>query len=136
MKANKDPEIQIKEIDRDLYHVEHTRIMQDSTRKHPTKNKRIQCYDRKDYEKMFGKNRSPHAGLGAMNDDEVRVVHDPVYQKQLDDEAIAKAEKARLAREKADKAKAEKEAKEKRAADTKAKKEAEAAAEKKKAESK
>lgn len=116
MKANKDPEIQIKETDRDFYHVEHKRIMRDSTGKHPTVNFRIGIYDRKDYEKMFGKKRSPHAGLGAMNDDEVRVVHDPDLQKKLDDEEIMKAEKARLAREKADKEKAEKEAKEKKPA--------------------
>lgn len=90
MKANKDPEIQIKETDRDFYHLEHKRIILDPTGKHPTHDKRIGIYDRKDYDKMFGKKRSPHAGLKAMNDDEVRVVHDPNLQKELDDKAKEK----------------------------------------------
>ena len=94
MKANKDPKIEIKDCDRNHYHVEHTRIELDRTGKHPTINKRMQVYDRKDYDRMFGPKRSPHAGLGAMNDDEVRVVHDPVLQIELDDEAFMKQVKA------------------------------------------
>ena len=49
MKANKDPEIQIKDTDRFFYHVEHTRILADPSGKYPEINIRIQIYSKKDY---------------------------------------------------------------------------------------
>ena len=95
MKANKDPRVQIKEIDQNFYHVEHTRIIRDSTGKHPSRDLRIQIYSKKDYNATFGKGGfvDKH-GLGAMNDDEIRVVHDPVLKEKLENEAIIKAQKA------------------------------------------
>ncbi len=92
MKANKDPEIQIKENDKYFYHVEHLRIMPDSTGKHPARNTRIQVYSKKDFNAHFGKSGyvAKH-GLMATGDDEIRVVHDPVLQLKMEDDAIIKA---------------------------------------------
>ena len=82
--------------------------MPDSTGKNPTRNVRIQIYSRKEFNAIFGKGGWVEKyGLGAMNDDEVRVVHDPVLQLKLDDEAIMNDEKNRLRREAAEKKKAE-----------------------------
>ena len=99
MKANKDPRVQIREIDQNYYHVEHTRIIRDSTGKHPSRDLRIQIYSKKDYNATFGKGGfvSKH-GLGAMNDDEIRVVHDPVLKEKLENEAIIKVQKAEAAK--------------------------------------
>ncbi len=107
MKANKDPRVQIKEIDQNFYHVEHTRIIRDSTGKHPSRDLRIQIYTKKDYNATFGKGGfvDKH-GLGAMNDDEIRVVHDPVLKEKLENEAIIKAQKAEAAKAKAEAKKA------------------------------
>ncbi len=112
MKANKDPRVQIRETDQNFYHVEHTRIIRDSTGKHPSRDLRIQIYSKKDYNATFGKGGfvDKH-GLGAMNDDEVRVVHDPVLKEKLENEAIIKVQKAEAAK-----------AKEAKAAEAKAKK--------------
>jgi len=98
MKANLDKTIEIKSCDAGCYHVEHTRIIVDPSGKHPTKNKRIAIYFRREYANLLRfveKN-----GLGAMNDDEIRVVHDPVLQDKINNEAILAEEKKRLAAEK------------------------------------
>ena len=98
MKANLDKTIEIKSSDAGCYHVEHTRIIADQSGKHPTKNKRIAIYFRREYANLLRfveKN-----GLGAMNDDEIRVVHDPVLQDKINNEAILAEEKKRLAAEK------------------------------------
>ena len=85
IKANKDPQVLIKEIDQNCYHVEHTRISPDATGRHPEINKRIIPYIPKEYDQIFGKNGFVEKhGLGAMNDDEVRVVHDPRYAEELE----------------------------------------------------
>ncbi len=104
MKANKDPEIKIKDTDRFFYHVEHTRILADPTGKYPETNIRIQVYSKKDYNDLFGKGGfiSKH-GLGAMSDDKVRVVHDPILEQEIEDKGAAEAQKAMLAAEKAEK---------------------------------
>ena len=129
IKANKDPEILIKETDQDSYHVEQTRIMVDRTGKHPERMSMIQIYDQGDYNRTFGKNGFiAKNGSGAMNFDEFRVVHDPVLndeaeQKRNDAEAkrVAKEAKAAKAAEKQkledEKVTAEKEAEDKKAAE-------------------
>ena len=106
MKANKDPKVQIKETDKNFYHLEHKRIIVDSTGKHPQIDLRVQTYSRKEYNNLLawiGKN-----GLGALGDDEIRVVHDPILQGELEAKAKEKAEAAESKKLKAEKAKAEK----------------------------
>ena len=99
IKANKDPQVMIKEIDQNCYHVEHTRISPDATGRHPEINKRIIPYIPKEYDQIFGKNGFVEKhGLGAMNDDEVRVVHDPRYAEELEQKRNdAEAERVRKA---------------------------------------
>ena len=78
MKANKDSKIEIKEVNRDYFHIEHTRIIRDSTGKHPETNFRIMTYSRKEWtalQQFVARN-----GLGALNDDELRIVHDPTIE--------------------------------------------------------
>jgi len=78
MQANKDQTIQIKECDRDQYHIEFKRIITDTTGKYPKTDKRIQTYSKKEYAGLtlwVKKN-----GLKAMADDEMRVVHDPTIE--------------------------------------------------------
>lgn len=99
MKANLDPKIEIKPCDVDYYHVEHTRIITDSTGKHPEKNRRVQIYSRKEYDNMLRFIKKN--GLGALNDDEIRVVHDPILHEE--NEAAAKAKAAKEAEIKAKK---------------------------------
>ena len=85
VKANLDPTIQIKEVDLVCYHVEHLRIIPDATGRHPEHQKRIQVYDKKDYDRTFGKGGFVDKyGLKPMNDDEVRVVHDPLLAEKLE----------------------------------------------------
>lgn len=109
MKANKDPQIQVKDSDIYHYHVEHTRIIVDQTGKYPETNKRIQIYSKKDYNDLFGKGGFiARHGKGATNDDEFRVVHDPIFQKDIEEKGVVQAEKNRLAAEKATKTAKEK----------------------------
>jgi len=99
MKANKDPKIEIKEIDKDAYHIEFTRRIKDDTGKYPDIKKRVQIYSPNEYTGLLDWVKK--FGLDAMNDDEMRVVHDPVLQAETEAEAVKKAEaKAKIAAKK------------------------------------
>ena len=90
VKANKDPGIQIKEVDLDSYHVEFMRITPDQSGKHPTRTPYLQIYSQRDYENFI---RNLKDNMVAASFDEIRVVHDPVlYKKQeAQKEALARA---------------------------------------------
>jgi len=107
MQANKDPKIQIKETDKYSYHVLLTRKV--GTALNPTVYNDVQIYSGKDFALM---NKSIDSqGINITGYHEMRVVHDPVLQREIEaKDAAAKvaAEKAKEARAKAAAAKAEK----------------------------
>ncbi|GAH44490.1 unnamed protein product [marine sediment metagenome] len=95
-KANKDPEIQIKEIDVDSYHIEFMRISPDHTGKHPTRTAYLQIYSVRDYEEFIRKVKD---NMRAASFDEMRVVHDPTIKEQTPAEKMAKVRAAKKKKE-------------------------------------
>lgn len=78
MKANKDPQIEIKDVNRDFYHVEFTRIT--GTAQAPETVKDIQVFRKKDFA-GFQKTIDIH-GIGITGYTSARVVHDPTIQEE------------------------------------------------------
>jgi len=116
MKANKDREIQIKETDRYFVHVEHTRIINPG--KHPEKVKRVQVYFQSEWRKHLL--WIEKHGLKAMGDDEIRVVHDPKLQKEIEAEELKRIELETVRQEKAEAERIKKEAAAKKAREARA----------------
>ena len=100
MRANKDPNIIIKETDSKFYHVEFTKIVPDGNSKRTKDLKTIQLYDRKSFKRTFSDKDSAvnRLGIACTGFDEVRIVHDPVLQEELEH----KAEQERIEKEKAE----------------------------------
>ena len=100
MQANKDPKIQIKETDKYSYHVLLTR--RTGTVHNPVTYRDVQIYSGKDFALL---NKSvDDQGINITGYHEMRIVHDPVLQKEIE----AREEKARANAEKAREAKAAK----------------------------
>jgi len=89
MRANKDPNITIKETDSKFYHVEFTKIVPDGNSKRTKDLKTIQLYDRKSFKRTFSDKDSAvnRLGIACTGFDEVRIVHDPVLQEELEHKA-------------------------------------------------
>jgi len=101
VKANKDPEILIKEGDQDSWHVQFKRVT--GTLLNPEVMLDVQIYSRKDFELL---NKAvDKQGIYITGYHEMRVVHDPVLRQRLEDEAFAKSEQEKAAKEKREKAK-------------------------------
>lgn len=97
IQANKDPKIQIKEIDRECYHVEFLRIMPTTEGPHrPDEVRDIQVFTQQAWKNMQLALNKPGLSVKMLNYHEARIVHDPVLQKEIDDKGLMDAEKDRL----------------------------------------
>jgi len=100
MQANKDSKIQIKETDKYSYHVLFTR--KTGRALNPTVHNDVQIYSGKDFALL---NRSiDNQGINITGYHELRVIHDPVLQREIEakeEAARGAAEKAKAARAKA-----------------------------------
>ena len=110
MQANKDPKIQIKEADKYLYHVLLTR--KTGTARNPSVYNDIQMYSGKDFAQM--NKMIDSQGINITGYHEMRIVHDPVLQREIEaredaaKEAAAKAKAAKIAEAKPVRAEAKK----------------------------
>jgi len=109
MQANKDNSIQIKENEKNHYHVEFTRHVKSGRKTKPVTG--LQIFNARDFKQLT--DTIDRQGIDILNWHEMRIVHDPVLQDKLDREKSdreAKAEAARIAKEKAVEAEAKKKA--------------------------
>jgi len=79
MKANKEPKIEIKDIDQNSYHVELTRIT--GTPQEPNVVHDIQVFTKKDFA-LFQRDVD-QKGIGITGYNKARVVHDPTYKEPV-----------------------------------------------------
>ena len=96
MQANKAPEIQIKETDKDFYHIEFKRILVDTTGKYPITTLRVQTYSRKEYAGFT--QWAAKYGIKACGDDEMRVVHDPTVEVKAEVKEVKRPVRKRTAK--------------------------------------
>jgi|GEM_PF-4590942 len=87
MKANKDPQVQIKDADKDCYHVRLARY--DGTPQNPIKRAIIQIFTKKDFDGF--KRTTKKQAIGITGWHEAEIVHDPTFV-EAEQKSAAKSE--------------------------------------------